>query len=331
MNSIKKILLINFGGIGDEILFLPVIKSVKEKYPESEITLCLEPRSKSIKDLSCNIDKLLLVDIKSKNKYLELLKLCLKVRFCNYDTVISSGANKMIPLLLFFMGIKNRIGYDSGGITKNLLTQAVKLNKNQYAGRMYHDLVNEFTKCEYEDPSINAEKSTKTAEMIVIHPGVSKMSIEKNIIKSYGNERWAELTELLLNKGEKVALVGGPDDEECIYEILRILNEKNCNCENLHNFYGQTKNLNELASLMAGSKVVVCCDSAPMHLAIALGVKTIAIFGPTDEKKLVPKRNNVVVIKADCDCRPCLWDRRMTSCKDKICLNISNQQILQQI
>ena len=53
----KNTLFINFGGIGDEILFLPTIFSVKEKFPDSKITLCLEPRSKGIKSLCPLIDE----------------------------------------------------------------------------------------------------------------------------------------------------------------------------------------------------------------------------------------------------------------------------------
>ena len=153
------------------------------------------------------------------------------------------------------------------------------------------------------------------------------MSIRKNIIKSYGNEKWVELVELLLNRGEKVALAGGPDDDECIQEILKKVDGR----ENFYNFYGKTKNLKELGALMTGAKKVICCDSAPMHLALALNVPTIALFGPTDEKKLVPERDNVKVITANCDCRPCLWDKRMTSCDEKYCLKITNEQILENL
>ena len=46
------ILAINFGGIGDEIFFLPTLISLKKEYPNSKITLALEPRSKSVKDLT---------------------------------------------------------------------------------------------------------------------------------------------------------------------------------------------------------------------------------------------------------------------------------------
>jgi ADP-heptose:LPS heptosyltransferase len=328
MNKSEKILLINFGGIGDEILFLPTIRSIKERYPNSEITLCLEPRSKGIIDLCPDINKLILADIKSKHKYIELLKFYFKALFGRYDIVVSSGANKMIPILLFFMGIKTRIGYDCGGITKRLLTKAVKLSNKQFAGRMYHNLVDELTGIDYKNPQVEIEYSKECEGMILIHPGVSKMSIKKNIIKSYGNEKWGELVELLLQRGEKVALCGGPDDEECIKDILQRVEGK----DNFYNFYGKTRNLRELGKLMTGAKKVICCDSAPMHLAIALNVPIIALFGPTDEVKLVPQRDNISVIVAkNCHCRPCLWDKRAESCKEKTCLEISNKQILELI
>ncbi|MGN0014747.1 MAG: glycosyltransferase family 9 protein [Candidatus Gastranaerophilaceae bacterium] len=323
---VNRILLVNFGGIGDEILFLPVIKSIKERFPNAALTLCLEPRSKRIKDLASEIDDVLLVDIKSKNKYFELIKFVFKAFFGKYDVIISSGANKFIPILLFLTGIKTRIGYNCGGITSKFLTKAIELNKRQFAGVMYHDLVRDYTGCSYNNPQITVEASELTKNMVVVHPGVSKMSIKKNIIKSYSYDKWAELVKMLLNKGETVALVGGPDDDECISAILDDL--KDFGCSNFYNFYGKTKNLKELASLFAGAKAVVCCDSAPMHLAIAVNAKTIAFFGPTDEKKLVPIKDNVTVIKVNCDCRPCLWDKRAESCDEKYCLNFSNEDVL---
>ena len=55
------ILAINFGGIGDEIFFLPTLISLKKEFPNSKITLALEPRSKSVKDLTDVIDDLFLM------------------------------------------------------------------------------------------------------------------------------------------------------------------------------------------------------------------------------------------------------------------------------
>ena len=69
MKKPEKILMVNFGGIGDEILFLPAISSIKKEFPDSKITLALEPRSKSVRDLTNMIDDVMCVDIKGKHKY----------------------------------------------------------------------------------------------------------------------------------------------------------------------------------------------------------------------------------------------------------------------
>ena len=145
MTKLMKILLINFGGIGDEILFLPTILSLKKEFPNSVITLALEPRSCGIADLSDKIDRVIKVDLKNGNKYIELMKLVFKAWFGRYDIVISSGANRMIPILLLMMFVPKRYGYDSGKLSRLLLTKAVQLNKNQYAAMMYHDLINPLT------------------------------------------------------------------------------------------------------------------------------------------------------------------------------------------
>ncbi len=117
----KRILTINFGGIGDEIFFLPTLISLKKEFPDSEITLALEPRSKGVKDLTDKIDNLILIDVKGKNKYLEMLKLLFKARKGKYDIVVSSGGNKLISILLFLTGIKTRCGYNTGSLSQKLL------------------------------------------------------------------------------------------------------------------------------------------------------------------------------------------------------------------
>ena len=68
---VRKILAVNFGGIGDEILFLPTLWSLKKEYPNASITLALESRAMGIKDLSDIIDDVIPVDIKTKNNLMD--------------------------------------------------------------------------------------------------------------------------------------------------------------------------------------------------------------------------------------------------------------------
>ncbi len=320
----KNILAINFGGIGDEIFFLPTLISLKKEYPDSKITLALEPRSKSVKDLTNIIDELFLIDVKGKNKYTELLKLILKARQGNFDIIISSGGNKLISLLLFLTGIKVRCGYNTGKISQILLTHAMQLNKNQYACKMYHDLIRNLTEYNTELPEINIERREKISNSVLIHPGVSKLSIQKNCIKTVPAETWAKVIDLLVAEGKKVRLVGGPDDKECIETILN-----NVRTQNFENLYGTTNNLKELAELISSADKFLCSDSAPLHVAVALHTKTYVIFGPTDDKALIPQSELVIPIKANdkCELKPCLWARRQTTCEKLSCLKITAAQI----
>ena len=324
----KKILFINFGGIGDEILFLPSILSVKKEFPESKITLALEERSKGITSLTNVIDKTSYANIKS-HRFLELFKLLFKIWSKHYDIVISSGSNKFIAVFLFLTFIKQRYGYDTGLLSKILLTKAVRLNKNQYAVNMYHDLVSDITNIKTELPELNIEKQSLKKDTILIHPGVSKISVSKGMIKTISAKEWSEVIEKLYNIGKyKILLVGGPDDSECIETIV-----KNVSPEKFENLHGTTKSLKELAQLISSADKFLCSDSAPLHIAVALGVKTYVIFGPTDDKKLIPHNDKVIPIKADCDCpiRPCLWEKRQTTCESLDCLKITAEQIVQTI
>lgn len=326
--DMKNILAINFGGIGDEIFFLPTLISLKKAFPNSKITLALEPRSKSVKDLTDIIDDLILIDVKGKNKYAQMLKLLWQARQGKFDLVVSSGGNKLISILLFLTGIKERCGYDTGTLSRILLTHPMKLNKNQYACKMYHDLIREVTDINTELPEVNVERKEKIQNSVLIHPGVSKLSVQKGCIKTVPAETWAKTIDLLVAEGKKVILVGGPDDKECIETILSTVRT-----QNFENLYGTTKSLKDLAVLISSAEKFLCSDSAPLHVAVALHTKTYVIFGPTDVNALIPQTDSVVPIMANdkCELKPCLWARRQTTCEKLSCLKITASQIAETV
>lgn len=326
--DMKNILAINFGGIGDEIFFLPTLISLKKAFPNSKITLALEPRSKSVKDLTDLIDDLILIDVKGKNKYAQMLKLLWQARQGKFDLVVSSGGNKLISILLFLTGIKERCGYDTGALSRILLTHPMKLNKNQYACKMYHDLIREVTDINTELPEVNVERKEKIQNSVLIHPGVSKLSVQKGCIKTVPAETWAKTIDLLVAEGKKVILVGGPDDKECIETILSTVRT-----QNFENLYGTTKSLKDLAVLISSAEKFLCSDSAPLHVAVALHTKTYVIFGPTDVNALIPQTDSVVPIMANdkCELKPCLWARRQTTCEKLSCLKITASQIAETV
>ena len=322
----KKVLFINFGGIGDEILFLPSIISFKKEFPDSEITLALEKRSAGITELTSLINNTICIP-KTRSG---MLKLLFKMRFGKFDCVVSSGSNKLISLLLFLSGIKSRTGFDTGAASKKLLTSAVKLDKNRYAVKMYHELVSPYTSHFTPLPEFDrVEKQVKKSDTILIHPGVSQKSLNQGVVKTITPCEWAELITYLASSDKKIILAGGKDDRECIDIIKKHLPETlvytDMTKENL--------SLKELAELISGTEIFVCSDSAPLHIATGVGTKTFVFFGSTDYKKLTPDSGNITPILNDypCSLRPCLWEKRTKSCDDLGCLKFDLKSVAKMI
>ncbi|MBK9769421.1 MAG: glycosyltransferase family 9 protein [Candidatus Obscuribacter sp.] len=344
---------INFGGIGDEILFLPTLKEVKQLLPKSHVALLLEPRSRSVAEVTDLVDEVVCFDIKKRpllpGDYLKLLQL---TRAGKYDLVISSGSSPMVAMLLFGSGIPVRIGYDAGSPVKALLTHPVKLDKEQYAGNMYHDLCQELR--HYLDSlkigallrqpdnkgllqipqatvkpdsrkrmtEVLAEEEYKLQERlsargnttsggavkkVLLHPGTSRLAVQKGIIKHWPGESWLELIRKLLSSetGQPVQIIlaGGPDDEEVMKDLMQALGDE---AQRIINFYGKTKSLADLAALIELSDLMVCVDSAPMHIAVGLNKKVVALFGPTDPAKLIPNQKHFCALADNAEPRALL-------------------------
>lgn len=315
-----RLLTINFGGLGDEVLFLPTLKSIKAAHPDWELTLLTEPRSKAIKDLSKLIDKNIVFDIKKSPllpaDYFALIKL---LREGKYDIVLSSGSSSKVAILLALTGIPRRIGYDSGALSRILLSKTVELNKEQYAAYMYHDLVKGLEiEASPSAPQIDLaadafssmteflrkERARAGTEihrhLVLLHPGTSRLAIQKGIIKTWSSSNWCELIKRLLSMDCEVLLCGGPDDDATIASITGQLGTVSDTAGGLFiNAYGKTKSITELAALMELSDLVVCVDSAPMHIAAALQKRLVALFGPTEPAKLLLESDRAVAIKAE--------------------------------
>lgn len=328
-DRIKRILVVNFGGIGDEILFFPVIQSLREAYPTSRITALVEPRCKGIGEFNPAIDEVLSVDVKGKPSMAALGAVLMQLRRGRFDLAIGSGRSALVPLLLYLSGARYRVGYDANRLSRTL-TYRAPLNPRQYAAQMYYDLVGNWLNIPFRLPQValsqadrewakqflaDAGVSLGEDPVVVIHPGTSRLAVEKKFIKSWPPTSWAELAIRLQASDIKVVLAGGPDDAEAIRAIRLAMPTEPIMA------YGQTRGLGQLAALIAHASVLACVDSAPMHLGVATGTPTVAIFGPTDPARLLPSATSHQAVGVEAlACRPCLWDRRSTTCDELTCL-----------
>lgn len=281
------------GGIGDQILFFPTLKTLKEKYPQAVIDVIVEPRSKNAYRVCQHVKEVLLFDYKDRNGLADYLNLLGTIRDREYELALSLGRSWAVGFLLWLNGIPTRVGYKSP--QSWFISNPVELNINQYAGYMYHDLVKGLdinTPC--PEVSINVPKEDinwaesqqqrldiKNSGYILIHGGSSTLAKTKGLDKIYPVPKWQRVVEDIQRKQPNlpIVLLNGPDDQEWTSEMLRL-------CNNLKVI--SPPDIGKLSAFIAGANLMLCTDSAPMHLSVAVGTYTIALFGPTQAEKLLP-------------------------------------------
>ena len=141
-----------------------------------------------------------------------------------------------------------------------------------------------------------AEKGVGRGDAIVhIHP------TSRWLFKCWRDEGMAGIIDRLENTGQvRAVLTGGSERRELdkIESILRL-------CRTRPTTLAGRISLKELAALSARSRFFIGVDTAPMHIAAAVGTPVIALFGPSGEFNWGPWGEGHVVIKKDLECRPC--------------------------
>jgi heptosyltransferase-2 len=99
--------------------------------------------------------------------------------------------------------------------------------------------------------------------------------------------------------GARVAILGGASERALGEAIASEMQERpKVLC-------GETS-LTDLAGVLARLRLLVTNDSGPMHLAAALGVPSVAVFGSTDWRETAPQSERHRLVRADVPCAPCL-------------------------
>jgi len=292
------------GGIGDQILFFPTLDDLKRYYPEAQIDVIVEPRAKGTYRVSKSVNEVIGFDFKDSNGLADWGNLLGVMRDRQYDVVLSLGRSWLLGLLLWLTGIPTRVGY-GGGNGAWFLTNPVPLKTQQYAAQMYHDLVKGL---EINSPcpplAVNVpKKDIEWAEgeqkrlgiqesgYILIHGGASQVSQAKGIDKIYPVKKWQQIIEDIQQRQPNlpIAIVCGPDDAQLVNSLVELSPDLKVT---------SPPDIGKLAATIAGANLMLCTDSAPMHLAVAVGTYTIALFGSTEAKKLLPDSSRCIGIQS---------------------------------
>jgi ADP-heptose:LPS heptosyltransferase len=285
------------GGISDQLLFFPTLQTLKEKYSEATIDVIVEPRSKSTYRVCKYVQEVLVFDFQDRNGLADYLNLLGMIRDREYEVVFTLENNGVISFLLWLNGIPTRIGYQD----KNslFLNSTILQKKEQYVAYMYHDLLkglNINTPCPELSINVPSEDISwaehqqelldiKSTGYILIHGGASPLTATQGINKIYPVPKWQRIIEDIQHRQSNIPIVllCGPDDFDWTTKILTV-------CPNVK--VANTPDLGKLAAMIAGANLMLCSDSAPMQLSVAVGTYTIALFGPTQATKILPTNSD---------------------------------------
>lgn len=286
----KKILLITLSNVGDVILTLPALDSLKADFPQSHITVLSSERAKDIFADNPSVDKFIIYNKRTGLK--EKLKLFRDLIKDNFDLVVDLKDS--------FLGFILKAYSKHPGLVK--IPKEIKHMKARHLYLAGYKSDNPLSKSSFYIGANDAERIARLLKdggisnkgsFIVISAGA------RSHTKRWPKEKFVELVFKLQEEfGVKVVLVGDKEDAP----INKYINESlKGSCLDL----SARTNLRELASLLSKASLVISNDSATMHMASYLDIPVVAIFGITDDSKYGPWSKKSSVVKKEIHCRPC--------------------------
>ena len=272
------------GGINEQLLFFPTLESLKNKYPNVLIDVLVEPLAKSAYRICPYVNEILFFDYQDRNVSADYLNLVGVIRDRGYDIAITTGNKLILELLLWSNSIPWRIGYKTQ--TSWFLSHSITQKEEQYAAETYHDLL----------LKLNIQPSCPSIKIAVPKDDISwtetqlqSLSVKGNgYIAIYGGENnsypvssWIEIINSIQKKEPSLSIVLLESNTEQTW-TKSILD----NCKNLKII--NPDNLGKLSAVIAGANLLVCIDSVPLQLGIAVGTYTIALFSDTKANHKIP-------------------------------------------
>lgn len=320
----KKILIRMPNWLGDAVMATPAVDTIIKESPDAELYLL---GSKGVCEIFKHDARFteVMVDISKKSRFrlsgIKELAEVINKKYAPFDEIYVFTNSFGSTLLCRFIDAKLRIGA-SAGLRNLLINRVVKIDKTAHQAVKYNQIVNGYLGSEDETGKTSlliSEKVTYPKKTIGIAPGAAYGSA-----KRWEAHRFAEVA-LKLSDEYDIVILGSPLEETIAQKIEEVLRFNNVT--NYQNLVGKTT-LYMLLSHIAGLDLFICNDSGPMHIAGALGIPTVAIFGPTDYRQTYQWGNEkYTLIRDDIECAPCM--KRECPLKHHNCMkNISAQQVL---
>jgi heptosyltransferase-3 len=313
------ILVIQLGEIGDVVLATPTFRAVKETYPGSRLSVLVRKPCASLLEADPHLDDIVEVS-KSSRKIAEIgrenFRLVRKLRGGAYDLVIDLRTGDRGTILAFLTGAPVRIArHDPGQPFWRRWLLTCLLPDPPHAPPPVHPGADQSlrlvralgidTKDSTPRLAVSGKASARIQELLrSVGFGAGERWITINPCsrrkyKEWVHERWAEVADGIWERHRIPAIfVGAPEESGTAEGIVR-------RCAGRAASLAGKTSLGELAALLAGSALHLGVDSAPPHIAYAVGAPTVTIFGPSNWKSWIVPDDTHRVVTANMSCIPC--------------------------
>jgi ADP-heptose:LPS heptosyltransferase len=314
MKKAKKIIVVDFGGVGDLVLAIPFLRGLKRSFSSASVSVLCAERSGMILKGQPYIDRLFLSPITFRG----LLETGLRLRKKRFDMAINlmpetSFVSAMEMYLLFLLiNAKKWVGRDTEGrgFFYHIRVPELKMQTENEV-LVYGKILSVISDAAFDarlefhiskksrkraGEVLSEVRSFREAPLVLVNPGSDWPS------KRWPVDRYAELVGRLAKLFPYIefGIIGTPGEEELAYFI-----KERCGAQVLI-LAGKTA-IEVLPAVMEKAALVITNDSGPAHVARAVGTPIVILAGPSAHAFLSIKgRNKSVVIQHHVSCSPCL-------------------------
>jgi heptosyltransferase-2 len=305
-----KILIIQTAYLGDVILTLPIVQSLKKLMPDSFIDFLCIPSTANVLENNILIRNVIRYD-KRNSGLSGLLKIISKIRKERYNIVICPHRSFRSALLTYCSYARIKIGFNRN-LMSFLLTRKVNYDRSSHEIQRNLELVKNIPGIRFTDPAntLKPELFPSDNDKLFVDKLLSSASSSRLITfapcskwftKQLPLHKSAEIVKAFINSGNTVILIGGADDIPYCRNI-----EKEITGSPLMNLCGRLTPLQSTV-IIGRSRCLISVDSAAAHLCASTDTPIIQIYGST-----VPAfgfypltSKNVIIENGSLSCRPC--------------------------
>ena len=300
-DPVRKILVIRPGGIGDAVLFFPLLHSLRESFPGARLDVLAERRNVGLFQANRVADRALAYDRGAGRELLGILRE-------GYDVVVDTEQYHFLSAIIAYLtGASVICGFDTQG-RGGLFTHRVGYSDQAYEVQSFLKLARVLTGREQPfDPEkpffpVSEEHlrwarerlgNPVSGRLAVVSPGASMKQ------RLWAAGRYRQLVLWLLDQGFRVLIIGGRADVEAARHVAEGLDS-----DRVINFAGTTS-LARTAALIAIADLYVSSDTGPLHIAYGVGTPTVHLFGSGILEKWAPAGSRYRVVHKALPCSPC--------------------------